>query len=95
MFNFAIFWTTTCIFWTAIPGFVLWDRNQSVYPSGIAMPRANPKLSADEREFLNWLDCLNEEEIKQLTTRELFAYFKVIDKVDSRADARRIVQRAR
>jgi hypothetical protein len=29
MFNFAIFWTTTCIFWTAIPGFVLWDRNQS------------------------------------------------------------------
>jgi hypothetical protein len=47
------------------------------------MPRANPKLSADEREFLNRLDCLNEEEIKQLTTRELFAYFKVIDKVDS------------
>jgi hypothetical protein len=26
----AIFWTTTCIFWTAIRGFVLWDRNQSV-----------------------------------------------------------------
>jgi hypothetical protein len=59
------------------------------------MPRANPKLSADEREFLNRLDCLNEEEIKQLTTRELFAYFKVIDKVDSRADERRIVERAR
>src|SRR5262245_27344803 len=25
-----VFWTTTCIFWTAICGFVLWDRNQSV-----------------------------------------------------------------
>jgi hypothetical protein len=59
------------------------------------MPRANPKLSTDERAFLNRLDCLNEEEIKQLTTRELFAYFKVIDKVDSRADARLIVKRAR
>jgi hypothetical protein len=59
--------------------------------SGIAMPRAkkHPKLSADERAFLNRLDCLNEEEIKQLTTREIFAYFKIIDKVDSRADVRR------
>jgi hypothetical protein len=60
---------------------VLWDENQ-LYPSGMAMPRANPKLSADERTFLNRLDCLSQEEIKQLTTRELFAYFKVIDKVD-------------
>src|SRR5215510_1802553 len=49
------------------------------------MPRArkHPKLSTDERAFLNRLDCLNEEEIKQLTTREIFAYFKIIDKVDS------------
>jgi hypothetical protein len=54
------------------------------------MPRANPKLSADEWAFLNRLDCLNEE-----ATQELFAYFEVIDKVDSRADARRIVERAR
>jgi hypothetical protein len=48
------------------------------------MPRAkkHPKLSADERAFLNRFDCLNEEEIKQLTTREIFAYFKIIDKVD-------------
>jgi hypothetical protein len=63
--------------------------------SGIAMPRAkkHPKLSADERAFLNRLDCLNEEEIKQLTTREIFAYFNIIDKVDSRADVRRIVER--
>ena len=45
------------------------------------MAGVNPKLSADERAFLNRLDCLNEEEIKQLTTRELFAYFTVIDKV--------------
>jgi hypothetical protein len=74
---------------------MLWDENHSVYPSGIAMPRANPKLSVDKRAFLNRLDCLNEEEIKQLTTRELFAYFKVIDKVDSRADARIMVKRAR
>jgi hypothetical protein len=59
------------------------------------MPRAkkHPKLSADERAFLNRLDCLNEEEIKQLTTREIFAYF--IDKVDSRADVRRMVERAK
>ena len=63
--------------------------------SGIAMSRAkkHPKLSADERAFLNRLDCLNEEEIKQLTTREIFAYFNIIDKVDSRADVRRIVER--
>jgi hypothetical protein len=55
------------------------------------MPRAkkHPKLSADERAFLNRFDCLNEEEIKQLTTREIFAYFKIIDKLDSRADVRR------
>ena len=55
--------------------------------SGIAMHRAkkHPKLSADERA----LDCLNEEEIKQLTTREIFAYFKIIDKVVSRVDVRR------
>jgi hypothetical protein len=65
--------------------------------SGIAMPRAkkHPKLSADERAFLNRLDCLNEEEIKQLTTREIFAYFKIIDKVDSRADVRRMMERAK
>lgn len=58
--------------------------------SGIDMPRAkkHPKLSADERAFLNRLDYLTEEEIKQLTTREIFAYFKIIDKVDSRADGR-------
>ena len=68
-------------------------ENLGVYPSGIAMFRANPKLSADERAFLGRLDCY-EEETKQFTTRELFAYFKVIDKVDSRADARLIVKRA-
>ena len=52
--------------------------------SRIAMPRAkkHPKLSADERAFHNRLDCLNEEEIKQLTTREVFAYFRIVDKVD-------------
>jgi len=58
-------------------------------------PKKHPKLFADERAFLNRLDCLNEEEIKQLTTREIFAYFKIIDKVDSRADVRRMVERAR
>jgi hypothetical protein len=59
------------------------------------MPRAkkHPKLPTDERAFLNRLDCLNEEEIKQLTTREIFAYFKIIDdKVDSRPDVRRMVR---
>ena len=53
--------------------------------------KKHPKLSADERAFLNRLDCLNEEEIKQLATREIFAYFKIIDKVDSRADVRRMM----
>src|SRR5215467_14533201 len=55
--------------------------------SGIAMPRAkkHSKLS-DGRAFHNRLDCLDEDEIKQLTTREIFAYFKIIDNVDSRAD---------
>jgi len=62
------------------------------------MPRArkSPKLSTDERTFLHRLDCLNEEEIKQLTTREIFAYFKIIDQdhrnVDSRADLRRMME---
>src|SRR5262249_61747210 len=61
------------------------------YPKqGNRMLRAkkHPKLSADERAFLNRLDRLNEEKIKQFTTREIFAYFKIIDKVDSRADVR-------
>src|SRR5262249_14036929 len=64
--------------------------------SGIAMPRArkHPKLSTDERTFLNRLDCLNEEE-QQLTTREVFAYFKIIDKVESRGDRRRMMERAK
>ena len=63
--------------------------------SGIAMPRAqkHPKLSADERAFHNRLDCLNEEAIKQHTTREIFASFKIIDKVDSRGDVRGMVER--
>ena len=52
----------------------------------IAMPRAkkHPKLSSDERAFLNRLARLNEEKIKQFTTREIFAYFKIIDKVDTK-----------
>jgi hypothetical protein len=62
---------------------------QEHYPNQVESPCLAPKsirkLSADERAFLNWLDCLNEEEIKRLTTREIFAYFKIIDKVDSRA----------
>jgi len=64
--------------------------------SRIAMPRAkkHPKLSADERAFHNRLDCLNEEEIKQLTTREIFAYFKIIDNVDSRRKMARSPSRA-
>jgi hypothetical protein len=37
----------------------------------------------------------SEEEIKRLTTREIFAYFKLIDRVDSRADIRRMVERAK
>ena len=61
------------------------------------MPRAKkpPQLSAKERALLNRLDRLSEEEIKQLTTREIFAYFKLIDRVDSRTDIRRMVERAK
>jgi hypothetical protein len=65
------------------------------YP--IPMPRAKkpPQLSAKERALLNRLDRLSEEEIKRLTTREIFAYFKLIDRVDSRTDIRRMVERAK
>jgi hypothetical protein len=61
------------------------------------MPRAKKplQLSAKERALLNRLDRLSEEEIKWLTTREIFAYFKLIDRVDSRADIRRMVERAK
>src|SRR5215831_10764258 len=132
-----LFWTPTCIFWTAICGFVLWDRNQSVQGGVVrendadrnsrtclaarsarrddsrrdlgrdrakeaakmnverapcsespCLPPKSIRMSADERAFLNRLDRLNEEKIKQFTTREIFAYFKIIDKVDSRADVR-------
>ena len=64
--------------------------------SRIAMPRAKKASGTvcGRAGFLNRLDCLNEEEIKQLTTREIFAYFKIIDKVDSSADVRRMVERA-
>ena len=62
------------------------------------MPRAKKSIQnclRTSRAFLDRLDCLNEEEIKQLTTREIFAYFKIVDKVDSRTDVRRMVERAR
>ena len=58
------------------------------YP--IPMPRAKKpsQLSAKERALLNRPDHSSEEEIKRLTTRADFAYFKIIDKVDSRATGR-------
>jgi hypothetical protein len=58
------------------------------YP--IPMPRAKKpsQLSAKERALLNRPDHSSEEEIKRLTTRAAFAYFKIIDKVDSRATGR-------
>jgi hypothetical protein len=37
-----------------------------------------PQLSAKQRALPNRLDRLSEEEIKWLTTREIFAYFKLI-----------------
>jgi hypothetical protein len=60
------------------------------------MPRAKKsrKLSADERALLNRLNRLSEEEIKRLTTQEIFAYFKIIDKVDSRAVRRELEEAA-
>ena len=53
----------------------------------MTMPRAKKpaQLSAKERALLNRLNRLSEDEIKRLTTRELFAYFKLIDKADSKA----------
>ena len=58
------------------------------YP--IPMPRAKKpsQLSAKERALLNRPDHSSEEEIKRLTTRADFAYFKIIDKVASRATGR-------
>jgi hypothetical protein len=52
------------------------------------MPRAkkSPRLSTDERALLD-RDSLSEEELQRLTTQEINAYFKIIDKVDSRAFA--------
>jgi len=78
-------------------GRAAWEHTslQEHYP--IPMPRAKkpPQLSAKERALLNRLDRLSEEEIKRLTTREIFAYFKLIDRVDSRTDIRRMVERAK
>jgi hypothetical protein len=36
----------------------------------------------DKERAPSLLDLLSEEEVKRLTTREIFAYFKVIDKAD-------------
>jgi hypothetical protein len=37
---------------------------------------------ADKQRAPSRLDLLSEEEVKRFTTREIFAYFKVIDKAD-------------
>jgi hypothetical protein len=37
---------------------------------------------ADKERAPSRLDLLSEEEVKRLATREIFAYFKVIDKAD-------------
>jgi hypothetical protein len=49
------------------------------------MPRAKKSAQLSAKERANRLDRLSEEEIKRLTTQEIFAYFKLIDKADSRA----------
>jgi hypothetical protein len=56
------------------------------------MPRAKkpPQLSAKDHARVNRLDRLSEEEIKRLTTREIFAYFKLIDKANSKAVRREV-----
>ena len=65
------------------------------YPIPMPCAKKPPQLSAKERALFNRLDRLSEEEIKRLTTREIFAYFKLIDRVDSRADIRRMGERAK
>jgi hypothetical protein len=37
---------------------------------------------ADKERVPSRLDLLSEDEVKRLTTREIFVYFKVIDKAD-------------
>jgi hypothetical protein len=37
---------------------------------------------ADKERAPSRLELLSEEELKRLTTREIFAYFKLIDKAD-------------
>ena len=78
-------------------GQAAWEHTSLREHYPIPMPRAKkpPQLSAKERALLNRLDRLSEEEIKRLTTREIFAYFKLIDRVDSRTDIRRMVERAK
>ena len=61
----------------------------------LSNPHASRQKTAKERTLPNRLDRLSEEEIKRLTTREIFAYFKLIDRVDSRTDIRRMVERAK
>ena len=61
-----------------------------------ALSNPHPRASTTVRRALvNRLDRLSEEEIKRLTTREIFAYFKLIDRVDARTDIRRMVERAK
>ena len=75
----------------------LWEHTSLREHYPIPMPRAKkpPQLSAKQRALLNRLDRLSEEEIKRRTTREIFAYFKLIDSVDFRADIPRMVERAK
>jgi len=43
-----------------------------------------PKLSADERAFLDRICTLNEEEIEKLTFEETVAYLNIMHKIDPR-----------
>jgi hypothetical protein len=49
------------------------------------MPRKTPKLTAEERAILDRMNRLSEKEVERLTTQEIIAYFKIIDKLDPRA----------
>jgi hypothetical protein len=58
------------------------------------MHRKTPKLTAEERAILDRMNRLSEKEVERLTTREIIAYFKIIDKLNPRAVCRALEEAA-
>jgi hypothetical protein len=48
----------------------------------------SPKLSIDEKAFLDRIARLSEDETEKLSTDELIAYLNILDKIDPEASRR-------